>query len=212
MSSKLLTASVLVALAAAVPATAAINITQGSSAPTYSTTLNFDEPGAPTGANVAGNAFAAFGMSELISGEGSNFVGDVSGIPGYGWVGSSNVFVGPFGVFMMLDTDVTAFSMQFFDNSGPSTGFAGGAIIAVFNNGDEVGSYFIENPAYGGFGDSWFDIVATDGMVFDEVRALGFGFGPESIVDNLSWNAVPTPGAAALLALGGLTGLRRRRA
>ncbi len=212
MSSKFLIASALLAGLAAVPATATITITQGSSAPTYSSTLNFDEPGAPTGANVAGNAFAAFGMAELISGEGSNFVGDVSAIPGLGWVGSSNVFVGPFGVFMMLDTDVTEFSMQFWDNSGPASGFGGGAAIAVFNDGNEVGSFFIQNPAYGGFGDSWINIVATDGMVFDEVRGLGFGFGPESIIDNLSWNAVPTPGAAALLALGGLTGLRRRRA
>jgi MYXO-CTERM domain-containing protein len=212
MSSKLLIASALTALAAAVPATATITVTQGSSAPTYSTTLNFDEPGAPTGADLPGNSWSAYGVTELISGAGNNFVGDVSGLPGYGWVGATNVFVGPFGVFMMLDTDVTEFSMQFYDNSGPASGFGGGAAIALFNDGDEVGFYFVENPAWGGFGDSWFDIVATDGMVFDEVRALGFGFGPESIVDNLSWNAVPAPGAAALLALGGLTGLRRRRA
>ncbi len=212
MSSKLLIASAVTAVALAVPATANITITQGASAPTYSSVLNFDEPGAPTGDNLPGNSWAAYGMSEIVSGEGSNFVGDTTGNPVLGWAGGDNIFYGPFGVFMMLDTDVTEFSMQFWDSSGPSSGFGGGALIAVLNDGNEVGSFFISNPAWGGFGDSWFDIVATDGMVFDEVRALGFGFFPEAIVNNLSWNAVPTPGAGALLTIAGFATLRRRRA
>ncbi len=212
MTSKLLIASAVTAAAVAVPATANITITQGTSAPTYSSVLNFDEPGAPTGNNLPGDSWTAWGMAELVSGEGSNFVGDPVGNPALAWAAGDNIFYGTFGAYMTLDTDVTEFSMQYWDSSGPATFSGGGALVVALNDGVEVGSLFIDNPAWGGFGDSWFNIVATDGMVFDEVRALGFGFFPEAVVNNLSWNAVPTPGAGALMGIAGLATLRRRRA
>ena len=39
-------------------------------------------------------------------------------------------------------------------------------------DGEEVASLFTE-PAWGGIGDPWINIVATNGAVFDEVRILG---------------------------------------
>lgn len=212
MSTRIAITSAAIALALGASAGASITITRGASAPTYSSTLTFDEPGAPTGTNLPATSFSSYGMAEIYSGEGSNQVGDLSGQPGLGWIGSDNVFYGPFGVFMEIGEDVTAFSLEFWDSSGPPTFSGGGAGILVFNDGVQVGSMFGINPAYGGFGDSWFNIVATDGMVFDEVRAVGFGFFPQSYVDNLSWQVVPTPGACAILSLAGLATLRRRRA
>ncbi|MGP1308719.1 MAG: hypothetical protein ACTS27_00790 [Phycisphaerales bacterium] len=211
MSTKIALTSAAIALALGASAGATITVTQGSSAPTYANTLTFDEPGAPTGDNVASDAFTAYGISSLVSGEGGNFVGSLESNPAFSWLGDTNVFYGPFGVFINLDQDATAFSMQYWDSSGPPSGFSGGAAVVVFNDGVEVGSWF-GTPAFGGFGDAWFDIVATDGMVFDEVRALGFGFFPEAVVDNLSWQVVPAPGAGAILGLAGLAAIRRRRA
>jgi uncharacterized protein (TIGR03382 family) len=67
-------------------------------------------------------------------------------------------------------------------------------------------------PAWGGFGDSWFDMTTDGGDVFDEVRILGFGFDPTTYADNMSWNAaIPAPGSLALLALAGVVGRRRNR-
>lgn len=200
------------ALTLGASAHATVTITRGASAPTYSSTLTFDEVGGPTGMNLPAGSFAAYGMAEIYSGEGSNNVGSYASTPGLQWLGADNVFYGPFGVFMEIGEDVTAFSLEFWDSSGPPTFSGGGAGILVFNDGVQVGSLFGINPAFGGFGDSWFNIVATDGMVFDEVRAVGFGFFPQSYVDNLSWQVVPTPGAAALLTLSGAATLRRRRA
>jgi hypothetical protein len=196
---------VLPAIAAASAANASVTITQGNSAPTYATTLTFDEVGGPVGVNVPGNSWASIGISQLISGDVvANFVGDNSGISGT----SDNSFYGPFGVFMTFDEDLTAASLQFWDTSGPGGPFGGGAAVVALNDGVEVGFLFV-TPALGTSVGSWFDIVATDGMVFNEIRALGFGFSPQSVVDNVSF--VPAPGSLALLGLGGAAALRRRR-
>lgn len=133
-------------------------------------------------------------------------VGDFD--PGWG-LGDGNSFFGNFGIFLTFDDDVTEFSAQVWDPSGPPSPFGGGLGVFVFNDGVEIASYFGE-PAWAGLGDSWFDIAATDGMVFDEVRILGFGFTPTTYADNLSWNPVPAPGALALLGLAGLSRRRRR--
>jgi len=187
------------------------SITQGSSAPTYSSTLTFDEPGAPTGA-VATNAFAAWGVPYLEAGDSAQWVGDSSTIPGYGWLGTGNSFTGNYGVFMAFDSDVTEFSTQFWDPSGPPSFFGGGAVLYLFDDGNQVGDPFVFEPAWGGVGDEWLNVTTSGGSVFDEVRILGYGFFPESHIDNASWNAVPGPGALAILSAWGAGGLRRRRA
>lgn len=182
-------------------------------APTYASTLNFDEPGAPTGA-VANNAFAAWGIPDLQAGDGAPYVSDETGNPGLGWLGTGNSFKGHFGVFLTFGSDVDSFSTQFWDPSGPPSPFGGGAVAYLFNDGAQVGEAFGYSfePAWGGVGDEWLNITTDGGSVFDEIRILGNGFFPESHIDNLSWNPVPAPGSAIALGALGLAGLRRRRA
>lgn len=203
MIRSLLLVALPVAASASV-ANATITITRGSSAPTYATLVTFDEVGGPVGSNPPNNAWAAQGISFLGSGEGNRAVGNHSGISGT----SDNSFYGPFGVFMNFSSDLTAASLQYWDTSGSAGPFGGGIGVFVLNDGVEVGSFF-GNGVIGTQTNSWFNIVATDGMVFDEIRAVGFGFFPESVVDNISF--VPAPGSLALLGLGGAAALRRRR-
>lgn len=210
MTKKLVTLFTAGLLAAPMGAMAAIDITQGSSAPTYSMTLDFDEPGGPTGI-VSTDAWQSIGISELQAGDSVPIVDDFTPP----WLGDGNSFFGNFGVFLTFDSDVSAFSLQAWDPSGSPSPFGGGMGIFVLDDGVEVAAMAF-TPAWGGSGDEWFDIVASGGMVFDEVRILGFGFGPTTYVDNLSWNVtpVPVPGALILLA-SGLAGLglsKRRKA
>ncbi len=206
--------AIAVALAAlAGSATADITINHGSSAGSYGTQLNFDEVGGPTGV-VDPVAWAAIGVTELQAGDGQPIVDDHDSFNG-GWgLGSGNSFFGNFGVFMTFSDDVTEFSTQVWDPSGPPTLFGGGLGVFVFNDGVEVTSSFSQGleitPAWGGIGDTWIDITTTNGMVFDEVRILGFGFSPTTYVDDMSWNMVPAPGSLAIVGMS-LLGIRRRR-
>eukprot|EP00913_Durusdinium_trenchii_P005856 g5468.t1 len=170
------TQSIVAASIAALTLTAAsadVTVTQGDSAPTYSSTLNFDEVGGPTGV-VSTDAWASLGISEFQAGDGVPQVGDFDAANG-GWgLGDGNSFYGNFGVFITFDSDLTDFSAQVWDPSGPP-GIFGGLSVIAFNDGVEVG-FIHTTPAWGGVGDDWFNISATEGMVFDEVRILGFGF------------------------------------
>ncbi len=205
------TVTLLLAIASSMPAIAFGNytITQSATPTTYSTTLNFDEPGGPTGIGLPDNAFDSYGISALVAGDGNNVVADntVAGP----WIGTGNSFFGNFGVFITFAGDLTEFSTNVWDPSGKPSPFGGGLGVFVFDDGVEVTSFFTE-PAWGGLGDPAIDIAASGGMVFDEVRILGFGFGPTTYVDDLSWNLVPEPGCGLLtIAFGILIGLRRRQ-
>lgn len=192
-------------------AIAGVTVTQGSSAPTYSTTLNFDEPGGPTGL-VATDAWLDLGVAELQSGDSVPQVGVFDTDPGGPWVGTGNSFFGNFGIIMKFTSGVTDFSAQIWDPSGPAAFFGGGMLGVAFDDGVEVGSFFSEaGPAWGGIGDEWWNFTADAGESFDEVRLFGFGFTPFTFGDNFSWNAVPTPGSFAVLGLGGFMASRRRR-
>lgn len=189
---------------------AGYTIAQGTSAPTYGTTLNFDEPGGPTGV-VDPASWTSIGVTELQAGDGQPVVDDFSGsLP---WVNDGNAFYGNFGVFLTLDTDVTEMSMQIWDPSGDPSPFGGGFGVFLFSNGDptEVASYS-GTPAWGGIGDEWVNITTDSGSTFDEVRILGFGFNPTTYADNMSWNAVPEPASLTLLTIGAMALVRRRRA
>jgi hypothetical protein len=199
--------SVMAAIAAS--ASADITIAHGNSAGSYATTLNFDEVGGPTGI-VDPASWAGIGITSLQAGDGQPIVDDNDAFNG-GWgLGDGLSFFGNFGVFINFDSDLTEFSTQVWDPSGPPSLFGGGLGVFVFNDGVEIANNFDITPAWGGVGDTWLDITTSGGMVFDEVRILGFGFDPRTYVDNMSWNAVPAPGSLALLSVG-LFGIRRRR-
>lgn len=183
-------------------------ISQGSSAPTYGTTLNFDEVGGPTGATALDAWQSSHGVTEMQAGDGAPFVADFTTGP-EPWIGTGNAFFGNFGVFMKFDNNLTEMSLEVWDPAGPPGPFGGGMGVFLFDDGVEVGNYFGE-PAWGGLGDSWVNIVADGGMVFDEVRVLGYGFPNTTYADNLSWNVVPEPTSLLLIGLGGLALLRRR--
>lgn len=202
------TTAIAAAAVASLTATgsADINITQGTSGTTYATTLNFDEPGGPVGSGLANDAFASTGLADMAAGDGNNVVGDFA----EPWIGTDNAFFGNFGIFMTFDNDLTNFSAQVWDPSGPPGPIGGGLGIFVFNDGVEVANSFV-TPSWGFVGDDWIDISGTDGMVFDEIRLVGFGFTATTYADNLSWNVVPAPGGLALIGLTGCFAGRRRR-
>ncbi len=193
------------------PALGGYTITQGASAPTYiDFVLNFDEPGGPTGL-VSPTAWLASHGLTISAGDGAGQVDAWDIVHNAGWgLGDNNSFFGNFGVFMTFDIDLIAMSIELWDPSGPPGPFGGGLSVFLFNDGVQVSSASV-TPAWGGFGDSWFDLTTDGGDVFDEVRILGFGNDPTTYADNLSWNAVPGPGSLALLAVAGLVGRRRNR-
>ncbi|MBL8887954.1 MAG: PEP-CTERM sorting domain-containing protein [Phycisphaerales bacterium] len=195
---------------------AAITITQTvAAAPSYTTKLNFDAPGSPTGVPIASNSFASYGISNFGTGDNPNEinVGQVNTNPGFGWLGTGNVAFGTWGLFMTFSNQLTEFSGQYWDDSGPGSAFGGGAVVVALKNGAEVGSLFLTAPAFNPSAKSWINITTSGGDTFDEVRMVGFGFFPTAYADNLSWNvAVPAPSSLGVLALGGIIAGRRRRA
>ncbi|MHC5005687.1 MAG: hypothetical protein ACYTJ0_21530, partial [Planctomycetota bacterium] len=188
-----ITAMTAVAAATTGPALAGYNINQGTDAPTYPEyVLNFDEAGGPTGV-VPADAWQASHGIVIEAGDGVGQVDDWDTLNG-GWgLGGGLSFRGGFGCFMTFDQDVQAISFEIWDPSGPPSPFGGGLGVFLFNDGEEVASFFT-TPAWGGIGDTWFDISATNGEVFDEVRVLGYGFPAETYIDNMSWELVPVPG------------------
>ncbi len=194
------------------PALGGYAITQGTTAPTYTGfTLNFDEPGGPTGLISPTFWQASHGIT-IDAGDGAPQVDNWDIVHAAGWgLGDNNSFFGSFGVFMTFDNDLTEMSIEVWDPSGPPSPLGGGLGVFLFNDGVQVAAASVE-PAWGGLGDSWFDLTTDGGDVFDEVRILGFGFDPSTYADNLSWNTVvPAPGSIALLALAGVVGRRRNR-
>jgi hypothetical protein len=213
----LATIAAAAALMTAGTTSAGYTIAQGDSAPTYGTTLNFDEPGGPTGV-VSTDAWLSLGIASLQAGDlvpqVDNWDATFGG--GGGWLGGgTNSFYGNFGVLINFDSDITELSLQAWDPSGPPAGPFGGLNLALYDDGllvAEIGFLSPATPAWGGVGDSWFNITTDGGSLFDEVRVFGLGFTPTTFVDDLSWNAIPAPGALALLGLAGVCGRGRRRA
>ncbi len=189
-------------------ANATVTISQAAMPTAYSTSLNFDEPGGPTGVGLPSDAFLANGITALNAGDGNNVVQDNTA--GQPWVGTGNSFFGNFGVFATFANDLTEFSANVWDPSGPPGPIGGGLGVFVFDDGVEVASAFLE-PAWGGLGLPAIDVTTSGGMVFDEVRMLGFGFDPTTYADDLSWNVVPEPSSSTLIFCLALVGWFARR-
>ncbi len=202
--------AVVVAAILTAPALGGIVVTQGTSATTYGTTLNFDEPGGPTGVVDPTAWSVSHGIAELQAGDSVPQVDDWTGTFGP-WVGTGNSFFGYYGVFLTFEQDVTEMSFRAWDPSGPPSPFGGGMAIVLFDDGAQV-SWTEHEPAWGGVGDEWYDIITDGGDKFDEIRLVSFGFDPSTFADDLSWNAVPEPSSLLLLTgVIGATLLRRRR-
>ena len=194
-------------------ARATVTISQVASPTTYSTTLNFDEPGGPTGIGLPSDAFlASHGITALDAGDGNNVVADNTDLMSGGgpWIGTGNSFFGNFGIFATFENDLSEFSANIWDPSGPPSPFGGGMGIFVFDDGAEVANSFI-TPAWGGLGDPGIEITTSGGMVFDEVRILGFGFPATTYGDDFSWNVVPEPTSTTVFCLALICGLIGRR-
>lgn len=206
-------AAVTAAVVLTAGAHAAITITQGSSAPTYTDhDVNFDEAGAPTGA--VGDPFTYYQGSDGISfGSGNGFLGveDWDTLEGIdGGEGDGNQLAGGFSVRMLFDEDINEISWQGWANGSAAPPF-GGINVFVFKDDVQIASYTGISP-FGGVGDEWFNISGDEG--FDEIRFFNGAFNSfTTFVDNISWsNPIPAPGAIALFGLAGLAGTRRRRA
>lgn len=211
MNHTLLKAACTVAMIS-MPAMGDVNVSVGSSAPTYGTTLNFDEPAGPTGEFIPTDAWSGLGISSLQAFDGNNNVSNLNSTPGFGWLPDNNVFVGNFGLAFEFENDVTEFSAQVWDNAGPADFISGGMIAVAQKDGVDVGSFFWEFPIFGTGDDNWFNFTTTGGDSFDRVAFVGFAFvSPVTIIDNVSFNTVPAPSAGMVLGLGLLGASRRRR-
>jgi len=192
------------------PAMAAITVTyEEAPAPTYAVTLNFDEPGGPTG-EVAPTAFQATHGLSLYSGSGTQIVDDWATQLTLPWLGDGLSIYTPWGAFMEFDTPLTEFSCQYWDTSGPGGPFGGGAAVVALSDGEEVANFYVANPTFSETGPTWVNITTDGGSTFDEVRLVGFGFFPEAYMDNASWNLVPEPAGLVLLSVASVFALRRR--
>jgi len=196
----------IAAAAVATPAMAAISITQGVSAPTYATGINFDS-GEPTGGVAANYWQGTHGIVINAGVGGGPNIDDWTTILGAP-AGTANSGRVDFGAFMTFDSPQTAISFRYWDPSGDPSPFGGGSIVAVKKDGAEIATLSM-TAAWGGVGDEWYSIIADGGMDFDEIVVLGYGFDSTSIIDDISWT--PAPGSLALLGFAGVA-LRRRRA
>lgn len=188
-------------------------VTQSSSpAPTYDQLLTFDEPGTPTG-SVPSDHYASIGLT-MFSGVDPNAfaIADVTGV--FPWVGTGNIAAGSFGLFLEFSAGTTAVSFQGWGDAGAPGPFGGGFWVWVLDgDGNVLSDFDTFEPAWGGLGDTWYNVTATGG---DDIRYLlinnNSSIGSETFIDNLSWQpAIPAPGALALLGVAGLIGVRRRR-
>ncbi len=208
----ILASATVTLLSISASASAAVSFAQTlAAAPTYGTTLNFDEPGTPTGLVSGTTWLASKGVTITDGVNGNNTVVDnFTNI--YPWVGTGNSVAGSYGNIIMFTGDITNFSCQEWDSNGPNSPTGGGFVFwALDANGNVIDGVGLSG-AWGGVGKTWLNMNAA---ASDHVRGIYISsnswIGDPAYIDNLSWNAVPAPGGIALLALG-FAGARRRRA
>lgn len=189
--------------------------TQGSSQVAYSD-HNIDFEDAPTGVSM--DPFDFYQASDGVTfASGSGFLvaeawDDLEGIDGGESPGGIQLN-GGFGISILFDKDVAQASWQGWANGNPSPPL-GGINVFLFNDGGQVAFYSGISP-FGGVGDEWFSVEATDGDTFDEVRFFNGAFNSfNSYIDNVTFNdlaPIPEPASALIVSLAGLCLLRRQR-
>lgn len=178
-------------------------------APTYGSTLNFDEANGPTG-QVGPAGWQSHGISSMFDGSNnSTYVADFS--DNAPWVNSGNAAYGNYGIFINFETAVDALSVQAWDPSGPPTMMGGGIYVYVLDDNGDIIDAMGFTPAWGGIGKTWYNVVGTGGSTFKHFYISGNSFFPETYIDNLSWNTVPGPGGIAMFGIAALCRGRRRR-
>ncbi len=189
-------------------------VQQSAAARTYTGfQIDFDQPGDPGGLGDFNPIDGSFWQAT----HGITFEAGVGGGGGveyyndfYLWgLGEDKSHSGAFGTFLTFDSDIREISFQAWDGSGPPSGFGGGMGVILMDDGVEV-AFDIVTPAWGGLGNTWYNITTTGSDRFDEIRLINFGFSDGVFTDNYSWN-VPAPGALGLMALAGVGSRRRRR-
>lgn len=209
MRSSLLSAFAVIGAGIAITSTAsaAIVVTQqAAAAPTYSTLINFNDLAPGT---YAGNTWAAQGLTTLTDGANPSVsIENVSG--SFPWIPTNAANGFNFGLFFAFANDVTEASFQIWTSA--QSGPFGGVGINFFDANDNLLHSAAVSQVWGGTGNSWINVTTNGGSSFAKMSIAygGFGF-PQLFVDNVSWNAVPAPGALALLGVAMVGGSRRRR-
>ena len=204
--------AIAASLCMATTAPAAFTITQqAAAAPTYSNVITFDEPGTPVGV-VNKNWWADnLGMAVTIE-DAVNPNAVAISDPAEAWLGTGNVAGGIFGIYQIVFTggNATSMSFQAWDSSGAPNFFGNGLRVVLLdaNNNQLANQAF--TGAWGGVGNSWFNVTTTDGSSFSKVAIYNNTSFHPTYVDNVSWN-VPGPGALALFGLAGVIRRGRRR-
>lgn len=198
-------------------------------APAYGTTLNFDEVGGPVPGTYPGNYHtnwnASHGVDVRINFPGQFlFLGDVGAeahpLPtNPGDIGTANAIYGDGGLSLHFVNPTTELSFRGWGEApgnGPNATF-----LILYSGGSEVfnsssfanGMPRMEWPGNGNSQGEWYNVVATGGDTFDEVRFFTQSFSlNDTAMDDLSWNSVPEPTSLMLLSsVFGIAMLRRRR-
>ncbi len=133
---------------------------------------------------------------------------------GTSYVVGDNLSIGALStVTMDLDeaADSASVEMAYYEN-GPWGGIV--YHLDAFSGGSLVASDSFSISDLGGRDNIAFATLSVNGAVFDSLQLYAtFGAdysGPRALLDNLTINTVPAPGAAALLVMGGLVARRRR--
>lgn len=180
----------------------------------------------PQAADVGSGSFSLANFNDTDTGGVYNYVqsfsgttlGSLNGISGgsFSLQGASTQNPSNNGAQAIFSFDGSAWTGLNIDFSrrGTSTGF-NNVTVEMYANGSSIGTLGVLGAATSTWVMTNYDISALDGVVD---AAVVFTFDGASSdtgnnrLDNVTINGVPTPGAFALLGMGGLVASRRRRA
>ena len=202
-------AAIGISMCVATTAQAAYAISLGAGpGPFYTNSVVFD---APAGNNLPTNTWAAQGISSVV-GFDTGMASVLNLTANHPWAPNTNVLWSPWGLEITFAQAVTSVSFQGWGNGGNATPFGGGTFVTLKNNDTQLLSQGF-TAAWGGTGNTWYNITTTGGDSFNRVvfNSNLFAGLPEQFISQITWTNVPGPGSLALLGLAGVVGGRRRR-